>query len=189
MAELRENGALKIRQFDMTRLMNGCSQYLNSRCCNKQVSHMWVGRIAGQYAGDEVRLRQCFVNLIDNAVKFSKNGGRVIVDIRQKKSGKNTQEDKFMIRITDNGIGMSEEQMENMYRPFVKNQNLVTTADASSGIGLTVTKMIVDAMDGNIEVCSELEYGTTVMVTFSLPRIRKTENEIDNSDARMYTFI
>jgi signal transduction histidine kinase len=188
MAELRKNGvALKKRQFDMKQMVKSCNAHISSLCRQKAISCMWVSSVDGQYIGDKKRLSQCVVNFLENAVKFNKKGGRIRVDIGKWTSTESESEDKFIIQIYDNGIGMSPEQMESMYLPFVKNKIHEGDMEASPGIGLTVSKMILDAMNGKIEVCSELQYGTTIILYFSLPRVEKLPKSVDNLEDKMYT--
>lgn len=106
--------------------------------------------------GDRSRLRQVFINIIDNAVKYSNAGGRVTVEALQVKSD-------IVILITDTGVGIAPEDLPKIKTKFYKANH----TRRGSGIGLAVANEIVEMHDGSIAINSELGKGTTVQI--SLP--------------------
>lgn len=106
--------------------------------------------------GDRSRLRQVFINIIDNAVKYSNTGGRVTVEALQVKSD-------IVILITDTGVGIAPEDLPKIKTKFYKANH----TRRGSGIGLAVANEIVEMHDGSIAINSELGKGTTVQI--SLP--------------------
>ena len=106
--------------------------------------------------GDRSRLRQVFINIIDNAVKYSNTGGRVTVEALQVKSD-------IVILITDTGVGIAPEDLPKIKTKFYKANH----TRRGSGIGLAVANEIVEIHDGSIAINSELGKGTTVQI--SLP--------------------
>ena len=99
-----------------------------------------------------------FNNLISNAIKYNKSGGRVDCAIKPK-------DDFVIFTISDNGIGMSEEDMSKLFNEFVRIKNQKTKGISGSGLGLSIVKKIIDAYDGDITVTSSPDKGTTFTVT------------------------
>lgn len=106
--------------------------------------------------GDRSRLRQVFINIIDNAVKYSNAGGRVTVEALQVKSD-------IVILITDTGVGIAPEDLPKIKTKFYKANH----TRRGSGIGLAVANEIVEMHDGSIAINSELGKGTTVQISLS----------------------
>lgn len=111
--------------------------------------------------GDQVYLEKLFTNIISNAVKYGKEKGFVVI---------NAEEDKkyIVIKITDNGIGILEEDIPNIFNRFYRADNAKITSHEGTGLGLAISKWIVDAHDGSIEVISEPEKGTTFTINLPL---------------------
>lgn len=103
------------------------------------------------YLGDEELTYQIWVNLIDNAIKFSKENG--IIDIEIKKV-----ENKVTVKIKDHGIGMSEDEVKKIYTRFYQTDR--SHSQEGSGLGLSIVKRIVDLSNGEIKVESQKEKGT-----------------------------
>ncbi len=100
-----------------------------------------------------------FNNLISNAVKYNKNGGRVDIFIESKK-------DAVIIQVSDTGIGISDEDKGRLFKDFVRIKNLKTKNITGSGLGLSIMKKIVDMYHGEIEIQSTPDKGTTFTVKF-----------------------
>lgn len=108
--------------------------------------------------GDPVRLRQVLLNLLGNAVKFSPHGEvRIFVSVTKRDQEQATV--KFSV--CDQGIGMSADEMEGLYQPFVQGDGTITRKFGGTGLGLSISKRIVDLMGGTIGVESELGKGST----------------------------
>ncbi len=99
-----------------------------------------------------------FNNLISNAIKYNKPGGRVDCSVKPK-------EEFIVFTISDNGIGMSEDDMSKLFNEFVRIKNQRTKGISGSGLGLSIVKKIVDAYEGDITVTSSPDKGTTFIVT------------------------
>ena len=117
--------------------------------------------------GDSVRLRQIMINLLSNAVKYTANGGMIHFELSELPS---QDEDHSLIQITvtDNGYGMTEELVANIYEPFVRAENSTTNKIQGTGLGMAITKKIVDLMGGTITVQSELNKGSCFTVRLPL---------------------
>ena len=128
-----------------------------------------VHEIAHEYViGDSVRLRQVFINLLSNAVKYTDYNGTIRLDLAELPCavpGSAT----FRIAVTDNGFGMAPEFIEHIFEPFTRAENSTTNRVQGTGLGMAITKNIVDLMGGTITVESELNKGSTFEVTLTFP--------------------
>lgn len=123
-----------------------------------------VHRIVHEYLkGDAVRLRQIFINLLSNAVKYTPDGGDISLDITEVKSDSPGRA-LFNIKVKDNGYGMTKEFIEHIFEPFVRAEGSVTNKIQGTGLGMAITKRIVDLMGGTISVDSEPGKGSTFEV-------------------------
>jgi signal transduction histidine kinase len=114
---------------------------------------------------DERSMKQIFLNLLSNAIKFSLEGGTVEVRVTADRS------DEAVFEIEDHGIGMNEEEQERALQPFGQAQPATTRTYGGTGLGLPITKGLVEAHGGTLKISSRSGYGTTVRVV--LPRHRK----------------
>lgn len=123
-----------------------------------------------QILGDKLRLNQILINLLSNAIKYTPEGGKIefIISELPRTSDQYT---KLRFSVCDNGIGMSEEFQKQVFNPFSREINSVTNKIQGTGLGMAITKNLVDLMGGVISVESELGKGSTftVELTFSLP--------------------
>ena len=123
--------------------------------------------IAHEYLiGDGVRLRQIFLNLLSNSVKYTQNEGAILFDITEIPC--NTPGfARFTFVVADNGCGMEEETIEHIFEPFTRAENSVTNKVQGTGLGMAITKNIVDLMGGTIDIKSRLDHGSRFTVTIS----------------------
>lgn len=126
---------------------------------------------------DKVRLNQIMTNLISNAIKFTKSGGTVITRVSQ--IGKSGDKATYEIRVKDTGIGMSPEFIPHIFGEFDKERSATLSGAPGTGLGMTITKNIVDIMGGDIKVESKEGIGTEFIVTFSFV-------VLDNEGAGVY---
>ena len=126
---------------------------------------------------DKLRLNQVLLNILSNAVKFTPDSGKVMMKISEKASDKkDTAIFEFIIK--DTGIGMSREFIKKVYDPFTRVKSSTISGIQGTGLGMTITKNIVEMMHGDIDVESEEGKGTTVTVNLEFP-IKETENVND----------
>ena len=112
---------------------------------------------------DSIRLKQIFVNLISNAIKFTPEGGTVEITIEVIERKETSVHDR--ISVSDTGIGMSEEFLKNgIFKPFSQEHNAITASYAGTGLGLSIAKQLLDLMGASVKVESELGEGTTFAV-------------------------
>ncbi|MBV09340.1 ATP-binding protein [Rubinisphaera sp.] len=110
---------------------------------------------------DPVRLRQILHNLVGNAVKFTSEG---IVNVRISHEATANQP-TLVIRVKDTGIGMSQDQLKNLFQPFTQADSSTTRKFGGTGLGLAITKKLVELLNGTIKVESQPDCGTTFQVT------------------------
>ena len=135
---------------------------------------------------DELRIREVLLNIISNAVKFTKDGGTISF-AAESRPGKDEQHIIVRFRISDTGIGMSEEFQTRIFDEFSQENNGARTSYKGTGLGLAITKRYVDLMGGKIEVTSRQGVGSTFTVEIPLliaeripsGRENKPKNEID----------
>ena len=116
---------------------------------------------------DKTRLNQVLLNLLSNAIKFTPAGGTVSVRIRQF-AGKVRGCGQYEFRIKDNGIGMSPEFAQKIFEPFERERTSTVSRIQGTGLGMAITKNIVDMMGGTIEVQTEQGKGTEFIIRVPL---------------------
>jgi PAS domain S-box-containing protein len=118
-------------------------------------------RLPEEICGDDRRIRQIIVNLLGNAIKFTKEGS---VDLKVTRP----DEDSWEIQVTDTGLGISKEAQSYIFEPFRQLQSAVTHENRGVGLGLSITKQLVELMNGRIVVDSEPGRGSTFTVLLPL---------------------
>ncbi|MEY8339499.1 response regulator [Lachnospiraceae bacterium 62-35] len=125
---------------------------------------------------DKLRLNQVLLNLLSNAIKYTGAGGIISLRITEK-AGASQGYGNYEFCIKDTGIGMCEEFVAHIFEPFEREKNTTTSGIQGTGLGMAITKNIVDMMNGSIQVKSEQGIGTEVRVCFSF-RLNPEPKEI-----------
>ena len=125
---------------------------------------------------DQLRINQIFINILSNALKYTPAGKQVYVDLSESPSDKKGFI-KLEYKVADTGIGMSQDFMEVMYQPFIRQTDSRINTIQGTGLGLAITKKMVDMMGGKIECQSKEGVGTTFTVTLDIEVSSKAENE------------
>ncbi len=143
-----------------------------------------------QYNGDDGRIKQILINIINNAIKFTKTGYvRVYIT---GKPGKNKEEEQLIFQVEDTGCGIQEEDIEKIFEDFRQVDSKRNRSAEGTGLGLAIVKHLVELMDGVIEIESTYGKGTTVIITIpqkitdsrpvaEMPRISKADRNILDS--------
>ena len=126
---------------------------------------------------DKLRLNQILINLISNAIKFTEPGGTISVRVTQKEVLKNGN-GIYEFRVKDNGIGISEEFLKEIFEPFARERNSTVSGIQGTGLGMAITKNIVDMMGGDIKVDSKVGEGTEFIVTLEF-KLQEEHKEIE----------
>ncbi len=125
---------------------------------------------------DRLRISQVLLNIVGNAVKYTGNGGNISVRVTEKPSSMQGYA-SYEFSIRDNGMGMAPEFVEHVFDAFARAQTSTVSGIQGTGLGMSITKNIVDLMNGTIEVKSELGVGSEFIVTVDLKLV---ENLVDN---------
>lgn len=114
------------------------------------------------FYGDPLRVKQILINLVGNAVKFTSEGGQIILEVQEIKPHQSGHRVRYLFIVKDTGVGMSEEFLVHLFDPFVRGRD--TDYVEGTGLGMSITKGIVDLMGGTITVESEERKGSTFRV-------------------------
>lgn len=142
---------------------------IDFRFRSKNIKHEYL------YA-DQLRINQIFINILSNALKYTPAGKQVYVDLSELPSEKKGCI-KLEYKVSDTGIGMSQDFMEVMYQPFIRQTDSRINTIQGTGLGLAITKKMVDIMGGQIKCESQEGLGTTFTVTLDIEVSSKAENE------------
>jgi signal transduction histidine kinase/ActR/RegA family two-component response regulator len=112
---------------------------------------------------DKLRLNQVLLNVLSNAIKYTQNGGSIVMQVIEKKSLR-PDSALFEFRIRDNGMGMNAEFLKMIYEPFTRANSTTVSGIQGTGLGMSITKSIVEMMGGRIETFSEENKGTEVVL-------------------------
>ena len=126
----------------------------------ENIRHEWVN-------GDQVHLMQIFSNLLSNAVKYTQEGGKIQFLVEECET-KSSVYAKYRFLVSDNGMGMSADFKETIFDPFTRAEGSVTNKIQGTGLGMAITRNLVEAMGGTIDVESELGQGSCFEVLIDL---------------------
>lgn len=163
-----ESGKLEIekKQFDFRKAIETVAESLSSIVLGKGLEfNVYINpHIQGLYWGDETRIKQVLTNLIGNAVKFTPTGSLTVIV-------STTAQNKIEIRVIDTGIGIPADKVDSIFGSFSQVDVSDTRKYGGTGLGLTISKAIVNAMDGNIQVISEEAKGSEFRITLPLEEV------------------
>ena len=177
-----ESGRMTLRneEFSFRKLLEAVNTMFSSQCQEKGLEYQCRinSEVDDYYIGDSMKLRQVLINILGNAVKFTPEGGKVELQVERKAryEGKTT----LAFAISDTGIGISEEFMPRLFDSFAQEDASNTSKYGSSGLGLAITKNIVEMMNGSISVKSVKGEGSTFTITVTLDASSRKENENDS---------
>lgn len=117
---------------------------------------------------DPMRLNQILLNILSNAIKFTQTGGTIALRIAQTGTSPNGFAN-YEFRVRDNGIGMSAEFKEHIFEQFAREKTSTVSKIQGTGLGMSITKSLVDMMGGTITVESEVGKGTEFLVSLRFP--------------------
>ncbi len=164
-----EAGKLELEHapFNMPELLESISGTVSSLASDKPIELLFNidPRLPSIFVGDAVRLGQILTNLFGNAIKFTEHGHIVLRTTLKAQKGTLCT---LGFEVMDSGIGMDKEHLEAIFRPFEQAEQTITRRFGGTGLGLTITKNIVELMGGTISVSSEEGVGTVFSFEISL---------------------
>ena len=165
-----ESGKLTIEKtdFDLFSVVDSVINLIEYKAHEKNLELIisYDTHMGKHFHGDSLRLSQILTNLVGNAVKFTKSGE---VALFIKKLSTN----RYRFEISDTGIGLTEEQLQKLFKPFSQADSSTTRTYGGTGLGLRISKELVEMMDGNIWVESEYGVGSSFIFEITLEEIDK----------------
>ena len=165
-----ESGRMVIKneEFSFAKSLEQVNTIISGQCRDKGLRYdcRTIGTIDDYYVGDGMKLKQVMINVLGNAVKFTPEGGEVTFLIKEGQRFDHKATLEFVVR--DTGIGMSPEFLPKLFNAFTQEDSSSTSKYGSTGLGMPITKSIVELMNGHIEVESEKGVGTTFTITVTL---------------------
>ncbi|SCW62808.1 Signal transduction histidine kinase [Lachnospiraceae bacterium C10] len=158
-------------EFNLVALVNKCLVVLSSQIKNYQhhVSVDCSGLLHETVIVDGLRLQQVLVNLLSNSVKYTEKGGNIGIRVEEEQLSDKLSH--YTFTVMDNGIGMTEEFQMRIFHPFTREKDDHQTEVKGTGLGMAITKAIVDHMGGQIEINSKLGEGTKISVGLNLETV------------------
>jgi signal transduction histidine kinase len=162
LSELESGGGIKMAELDLKGLIDEIVMGFGHALAVKQ-QRLSAEASSGDFTirGDRDRLEQVFVNLIDNAIKYTKEGGRIKLQLAQ-------TDDSVVVAVEDDGIGIPTEDIERVFERFYRVDKARSRELGGTGLGLSIAKHIVLAHNGGICIESEVNKGTKVFVTLPM---------------------
>ena len=127
---------------------------------------------------DGIRLNQVLLNLLSNATKYTPEGGSIQLSLSEEKSPKGENYVRIYIKVKDNGIGMSLEFLKRIYESYSRADGARIHKTEGAGLGMAITKYIVDAMEGTIDIQSEPDKGTEFLLMFDFEKAAAMEMDM-----------
>ena len=166
---------LKNEEFSFSELLRTVNTMFSGQCADKGLEYCChiLGEVDDYYIGDMMKLRQVLINILGNAVKFTPEGGKV--DLTVERTAQFEHQTTLRFTIADTGIGMSKDFLPRLFDAFAQENSSTTNKYGSSGLGMAITKNIVEMMNGDIEVETEKGAGTTFRVKVTLMNAARHE--------------
>ena len=162
---------------DLRAIMNSIKTLMSTQAELKKLDFaVTVEKLAHPYVlCDRLRLDQVLINIVSNAIKYTPNGRSVAVRLREAPLAGEEGSSRYVFSIRDTGIGMSEEFCKTIFEPFTRERTATVSGIQGSGLGMTITKSMVDLMGGEISVVSKPGEGSEFTVAISLPHVTSAD--------------
>ncbi|MCR5842412.1 MAG: response regulator [Oscillospiraceae bacterium] len=174
-----ESGRMELRdeEFSFREFLDQTNVMVSGQCTDKGLQYECriIGKTEDYYIGDEMKLKQVLINILGNAVKFTKAPGSVALTVEQTAGFENYRSLRFTI--SDTGIGMSRDYIPKIFDAFSQEMEGSSNKLGSTGLGMAITKSIVTMMNGDIAVESEKGVGSTFTVDVTLKTSGRSAHE------------
>ena len=169
---------LKQEEFSFTNMLEQINTMVNAQCRDKGLNYECAvrGRVDDFYIGDEVKLKQVLINILGNAIKFTHKGGAINFSVEKVAHFEDKSTLRFVVK--DTGIGIDKNYLKKIFEPFSQEDSGTSTAYGGTGLGMAITKNIVETMNGNISVASEKGVGSEFTVNVTLRNSPKTIDSV-----------
>jgi signal transduction histidine kinase/CheY-like chemotaxis protein/HPt (histidine-containing phosphotransfer) domain-containing protein len=177
-------GELKLstNHFDFKEELNNVSTILQGQAAAKEINFLCTisPECSNIYIGDPTRIRQILINLLGNSIKFT-DKGFVSINIENTKSYSASED--LLITISDSGKGMDQNYLKNIFTKFQQEDASSSRKHSGTGLGMAITKELIDLMKGSIKIESSKNIGTNIFIKINLPlgdpsKIKESTNKI-----------
>ena len=179
-----ESGRLTIKneEFSFSDMLEQINTMVSSQCRDRGLKYKCrvIGHVDDYYIGDNMKLKQVIINILGNAVKFTPVPGTVSFTV--KCTAEFEGQSMFQFTMADTGIGMDKEYLPKIFEAFSQENEGSSNKYGSTGLGMAITKNIVELMNGNISVESEKGVGTTFTVNVTLRNSERKNMETDHAE-------
>ncbi len=153
-------------EFCLSKLIHNALNMVSLNADRKEISLTFTSRNKSfELRADEQKMRQAILNILSNAIKFTDNGGKITISLEKKPAG------SLILRIRDTGIGMTPDQLEEAMKAFRQIENTLDRKFEGTGLGLPLTKALVEMHGGILSLKSEINQGTEVSVEMPQERV------------------
>ena len=185
-----ESGRMVLRneEFSFRSMLEQINTMVMTQCSDKGLKYecRMVGGVSDFYIGDDMKLKQVLINILSNAIKFTEPGGEVTLTVERTTVFEDQTTIRFIIK--DTGIGMDADFIPKVFDTFTQEDSGRNNKYGSTGLGMAITKNIVDIMNGTISVTSEKGVGTEFTVVITLKNSEHVGADdffIDTKDMRV----
>ena len=172
---------LKEEEVNIQNFINDINCIFTTQAADKKINYscIFVNELEPFYIFDSMKVQQILINIIGNAMKFTKTHGKVSLKIKQERVNKNAALVRFII--SDNGIGISKEFLPNLFNVFEQEHTGFSSSYRGTGLGLAICKNLIELMNGTISVTSNLGQGTefNILLKFKIPETKITLQKIN----------
>ena len=167
---------LKKEEFSFRDMLDQINSMVSTQCSDKGLQYECrvQGDVEESYLGDDMKLKEVLINILSNAVKFTDAPGNITMTVE--KTAEFEERSTFRFCIRDTGIGMSKEYLPRIFEPFSQEDGSTKNKYGSTGLGMAITKSIVEMMNGTIRVESEKGVGTEFTVVVTLRNSSRSDN-------------
>ena len=184
-----ESGRIVLRreEFSFRGMLEQINTMVMSQCAEKGLKYecQVLGGVSDYYIGDDMKLKQILINILSNAIKFTDAPGSVSLTVERTGTFQDHSTIRFTVR--DTGIGIDSAFLPKVFDSFTQEDSTRSSKYGSTGLGMAITKSIVDMMGGTIDVETEKGKGTEFIITVSLP-ITEAEEENTIQDPEFVSF-
>jgi signal transduction histidine kinase/CheY-like chemotaxis protein len=174
-----ESGRVEIasKPLNIRTLVDNCSSIIEGQLLTRKLTFsVEMGTLEHPaLLGDELRLRQIFINILGNAVKFTPDGGTITFRVAELEA--DDSQTRYRFEVEDNGIGMSEEFQEHIFEAFSQEDGGSRTTYVGTGLGMSITQQFVEMMGGTITVRSRISEGSCFTVEIPFPYVEEEKKE------------